>query len=113
MWIDAGGRERCLPQPTLPKALFADGRLWTGLELFFAARLRRATRGTCTTRPFGEPGLQRLDAGGKPFVLSPCLDRHFAHGLEFLALHDVHRVEDALSLSPECGLDLAPHPLPG
>ncbi|ACE92123.1 hypothetical conserved protein [Rhizobium etli CIAT 652] len=54
----------------------------------------------------GKLCFQRRDAGGKRLVFVACLDRHLAHGFEFLALDDVHAVQPTLGLGVESRLDL-------
>ncbi|CAK08950.1 conserved hypothetical protein [Rhizobium johnstonii 3841] len=61
----------------------------------------------------GKLRLECCYAGGKRLVLVACLDRHLAHGLELLALDDVHAVQPTLGLGVEGGFDLLADALGG
>ena len=85
-------------------------------ELFFGFGLRRRCRSSLQgffAGEFGNSRFERIDPGGKCLVFGARPDGHFACSLEFLALDDIHRVEDFFGLAFEGGFHFSAHALSG
>lgn len=74
-------------------------------ELFFCFGLGGRRRCGLSGQ-FRELSLEFVDAARQPGIFLARLGRHVAGGLEFLALHHIHGVENALGLPLEGGLDI-------